>query len=104
TDRGYVEVGQSARVKISTYDFVRYGTLDGTVVLIAADANNDQRGEPYFRVIVETDRSHLGDDPQTLQITPGMQATVDIHTGKRSVAFYMMKPVLKLKNEAFRER
>lgn len=105
TDRGYVEVGQSARVKISTYDFIRYGSLEGKVILIAADANNDQRnGEPYFRVIVETEKSHLGDDPTTLLITPGMQATVDIHTGKRSVAFYLTKPVLKLKNEAFRER
>ena len=105
TDRGYVEVGQPARVKISTYDFTRYGALDGRVILIAADANNDQRtGEPYFRVIVETDKSYLGDDPKTLQITPGMQATVDIQTGERSVAFYLMKPVLKLKNEAFRER
>jgi adhesin transport system membrane fusion protein len=105
TDRGYVEVGQPARIKISTYDFVRYGTLDGKVILIAADANNDQRtNEPYFRVIVETEKSYLGDDPTTLLITPGMQATVDIQTGKRSVAFYMTKPVLKLKNEAFRER
>jgi adhesin transport system membrane fusion protein len=105
TDRGYVEVGQSAKVKITTYDFVRYGTLDGKVTLISADSNTDTaKGEPYFRVIVETDKSYLGDDPKTLQITPGMQATVDIHTGQRSVAFYLMKPVLKLKNEAFRER
>jgi len=103
-DRGYVEIGQPAQVKISTYDFVRYGTLNGKVTLISADSNPDPKGEPYFRVIVETDKSYLGDDPTTLLITPGMQATVDIHTGKRSVAFYLMKPVLKLKNEAFRER
>jgi membrane fusion protein, adhesin transport system len=104
TDRGYVAVGQSAQVKISTYDFVRYGGLEGKVILIAADSNADPKGEPYFRVIVETDKSYLGDDPKTLLITPGMQATVDIHTGKRSVAFYLIKPVLKLRNEAFRER
>jgi len=103
-DRGYVEVGQEARVKISTYDFVRYGALDGKVTQIAADSNADQKGETYFRVIVETDKNYLGDDPMTLRITPGMQATVDIHTGRRSVAFYLMKPVFKLKNEAFRER
>jgi adhesin transport system membrane fusion protein len=104
TDRGYVAVGQSARVKISTYDFVRYGALEGKVTMIAADSNVDQKGEAYFRVIVETEKSYLGDDPKTLLITPGMQATVDIQTGKRSVAFYLMKPVFKLRNEAFRER
>ncbi|HUA57057.1 MAG TPA: HlyD family type I secretion periplasmic adaptor subunit [Candidatus Sulfotelmatobacter sp.] len=104
TDRGYVEVGQSAQVKITTYDFVRYGTLNGKVTLISADSNADPKGEPYFRVVVETDKNYIGDDPTTLLITPGMQATVDIHTGTRSVAFYLMKPVLKLKNEAFHER
>lgn len=104
TDRGYVQVGQPARVKVTTYDYVRYGALEGQVTLIAADANTEQNGQPYFRVIIETDKSHLGDDASTYLITPGMQATVDIETGHRSVAFYLMKPVLKLKNEAFRER
>jgi adhesin transport system membrane fusion protein len=104
TDRGYVQVGQPARVKVSTYDYVRYGALEGKVTLIAADANTEQNGQPYFRVIVETEKSHLGDDGFSYPITPGMQAIVDIETGHRSVAFYLMKPVLKLKNEAFRER
>src|SRR5581483_5225300 len=65
-DRGYVEIGQYAKVKIQTYDFVRYGALDGKVTLISADSNTDPKGEPYYRVIVETEKNHLGDDPKTL--------------------------------------
>jgi adhesin transport system membrane fusion protein len=91
-------------VKISTYDFVRYGTLEGTVIRVAPDAAAPERGEPFFPVTVETERSHLGDPARPLPITTGMQATVDIHTGSRTVIDYLVKPVLKLRAEAFRER
>jgi membrane fusion protein, adhesin transport system len=103
-DRGYVHAGQSALVKISTYDFIRYGGLNGTVRQVAPDASTDKNGGPYFEVIVETHRSHLGEDDSKLQIASGMQATVDIRTGSRTVMDYLIKPVLKLQDEAFRER
>jgi len=104
-DRGYVQVGQPAVVKISTYDFVRYGGLDGVVERIAADTNTDQASnQPYYEVIVRTQKTYLGEKTGEYPITPGMQATVDIHTGRRSVLNYLVKPVLKLRNEAFRER
>ncbi len=103
-DRGYVHVGQPARVKVTTYDFIRFGALNGTVTQIAADASPSETGQPYFRVVVETDRAYLGDQPGLWPISPGMQAQVDIVTGDRSVAYYILKPVLKLKAEAFRER
>jgi membrane fusion protein, adhesin transport system len=103
-DRGYVDSGQPALVKISTYDFVRYGGLSGVVSQVAPDASTDKAGAPYFEVVVETDKAYLGDSAGALPITPGMQATVDIHTGTRSVMDYLIKPVLKLRDEAFRER
>ncbi|MSO89020.1 MAG: HlyD family type I secretion periplasmic adaptor subunit [Rhodospirillaceae bacterium] len=104
TDRGYVTVDQYALVKVSTFDYVRYGGLAGKVVNIAADANLDSQGQPYFKVIVQTTKSYLGDDPAQYAITPGMQALVDIHTGSKSVLDYLIRPVLKLKHEGFRER
>jgi adhesin transport system membrane fusion protein len=104
TDRGYVNEGQRSLVKVSTYDFARYGGLDGTVANVAPDSTTDQNGTPYFRVIVQTDKTYLGEEEGKLPITPGMQATVDIHTGTKSVMEYLIKPVLKLRHEAFRER
>ena len=103
-DRGYVEENQDAVVKINTYDFVRYGSLDGKVIHVAPDSTTSQEGETYFRVIVQTDKTHLGDKEGLYEITPGMEATVDIHTGEKSVIEYLIKPVLKMKHEAFRER
>lgn len=104
TDRGYVRPGQRAVVKVTAYDFVRYGGLDSTVVSVAPDTSTDQRGVPYFRVIVETDKTYLGDEEGKLPISPGMQATVDIHTGQNTVMHYLIKPVLKMRSEAFQER
>ena len=103
-DRGYVNEGQAATVKISTYDFARYGGLEGTVIRVAPDSSTDEDGAPYFRVVVQTDKNFLGLQEGDLPITPGMQATVDIHTGEKSVMDYLVKPVLKLRHEAFRER
>lgn len=103
-DIGYVKVGQDAVVKISTYDFVRYGGLDAKIVLVSADSHTTEDGTTFFRVIAQTERDYLGTAEGELPITPGMEATVDIHTGTKPVLFYLIKPVLKLRDEAFRER
>ncbi len=103
-DVGYVEAGQRAVVKISTYDYIRYGGLDAEVILVSPDSHQDPEGETYFRVIAATDRSYLGTEPGDLPITAGMEATLDIHTGTNTVLDYLLKPVLKLRHESFRER
>ena len=91
-------------MKISTYDFVRYGGLDGVVDQISADTIIDQDGQPFYRVIVETKASHLGKADGQLPLMPGMIATVDIKTGTKSVLSYLVEPIIRLRDEAFRER
>ncbi len=103
-DRGYVTLEQPVVVKLSTFDYARFGGLDGHVMMVAPDTSIDEEGEHYFRVLVEVDKTYFGDDPDLYKITPGMQATIDIHTGEKSVMEFLIKPVLKLKSEAFRER
>jgi adhesin transport system membrane fusion protein len=80
--------GQKAVVKISTYDFVRYGGLDGVVRRIAPTPTPTRRAASLLR----GHRAHadfLGEKAGEFPITPGMQATVDIHTGSRSVLNYL---------------
>ena len=103
-DRGYVAVGQPAMVKITTYDFSRYGGLKGEVILVGSDSNTDESGNTYFRDVDQTDKTNLGVEEGALPITPGMQATVEVHTGTKTVMDYLVKPVLQLRDEAFRER
>jgi len=103
-DRGYVIQNQKADVKISAYDFLRYGTLTGQVTQIAADtdAGTPEAG-PHYRLVVSTDKSFFGTPDAPLRISPGMTAEVDIHVGSQPFIWYLLKPVLKLKKEAFRE-
>lgn len=105
TDRGYVQVGLSANVKVTAYDFVRYGALPGKVIQIAPDTDKTKDGLPYYRVVIATERTYLGNGQDlVLPITTGMETQVDILTGKRSVLEFFLRPLLRLKDEAFRER
>ena len=103
-DRGYVQVGQKATVKVSAYDYTTYGGLDGRVISVAPDTTVVQDKDPYYRVVVETENSWLGNEEEKHNITSGMQATVEIYTGSRTIMHYLLKPVLKLRHEAFKER
>jgi adhesin transport system membrane fusion protein len=103
-DRGFVRTGQKATVKIDTYDYARYGGIEGDVISVAPDSTVPENAMPYFKVVVRTATPYLGEESEGLAITPGMGATVDIHTGTKSVMEYLIRPVLKLKAEAFRER
>jgi len=103
-DRGFVRAGQKAVVKIDTFDYARYGGIDGEVISVAPDSTVPENAMPYFKVVIRTDKPYLGEESEGLAITPGMGATVDVHTGTKSVMQYLIRPVLKLKAEAFRER
>lgn len=106
-DRAGLRPGLDAVVKVSAYDFSIYGGLDAELLSISADTledEDDRRGQEYFRIRVRTDKNYLGDDPDKNLISPGMTAQVDILTGEKTVWEYLMKPILKAKNEALRER
>lgn len=106
-DIGFIHPGQEAMVKISAYDFAIYGGLKGKVEQISADTITDekkQKEESYYLIRVRTDRNYLGTEQHPLPIIPGMLTTVDVLTGKKSVLDYLLKPILKAKQTALRER
>ncbi len=103
-DIAFVKTGERASVKISAYDYLVYGALDGEVIRIGADTISTREGVEFFRVIVRTDRSFLGSEEDPLPITPGMIASVDIQTGEKTVLSYLAKPILRAQAEALRER
>ena len=105
SDIAFIKVGDKALVKITAYDFSIYGGLDGKVVQVSADSIYDEvEKQAYFNVIVETDRAWLEADGRRLPITPGMMTDTQIITGRKSVLSYLLKPVLKARSEALRER
>jgi len=105
SDIAFIKVGDSALVKVTAYDFSTYGGLEGKVVQVSADSIYDEvEKEAYFNVIVETNKSFLQSAGRRLPITPGMMTDTQIITGRKSILKYLLKPVLKAKSEALRER
>lgn len=100
-DIAFLYPGQKANVKFTAYDFVVYGGLDGQVEHIGADTVTDEEGNPFYIVRVRTSAADLGEGRP---IIPGMIASVDILTGKKTILEYIMKPVLRAKQYALTER
>jgi adhesin transport system membrane fusion protein len=107
SDIGFIRPQQKAVVKITAYDFAIYSGLDGVIEQISADTISESingKEETYYLVRVRTQKNYLGTKEKPLYIIPGMMATVDILTGEKSVLDYILKPILRAKNNALRER
>jgi membrane fusion protein, adhesin transport system len=103
-DVAFIRPGQPASVKVTAYNYTIYGDLPGVVDRIGADTIPDEKGNPYFRVILKTSRNYLGTEKEALPIIPGMVVTADIQTGSKSVLDYMLRPIQVARHEALRER
>ncbi|MGI9419449.1 MAG: HlyD family type I secretion periplasmic adaptor subunit [Geminicoccaceae bacterium] len=103
-DIAFLRPSQAAVVKVTAYDYAVYGGLDAEVETISADTITDDRGDSFFRVRVRTSDNSLDKTGQALPIIPGMTTQVDILTGRKTVLDYLMKPILRIRDEAFRER
>ena len=99
--------GQEATIKLTAYDFTIYGTLKGTVDFISADTFKDENarapdGDPHYKVTLRVDTQNLTPRQSGIEIRPGMQAQVELHTGEKTVLQYLLKPLYKSR-EALRE-
>ena len=104
-DVAFVRVGAPASVKITAYDYLRYGDLSARVERIGADALQQQDGGSFFQVMLRTEDTALKDETGAdLAISAGMIASVDIQSGQKTVLEYLIQPVLRAQHEALRER
>ena len=103
TDIGFVKVGQDVRVKIGTYDFMRFGTVEGKVTMVSSYSTLDEKQQPYFKVLVSIPTKNLGNDPAK-KIQPGMTVQADIVTDRQSVLRYLLRPIYVAFHQGLRER
>ena len=106
SDIAFIRPGQEAMVKFTAYDFSIYGGLKGKIEQISVDTIQDEEGESFYQIKVRTEKATLGKDKagEELEIIPGMVSEVDILTGKKSVLTYLLKPINRARERAFRER
>jgi len=104
-DIAFLHPGQEATVKFTAYDYTIYGGLKAKLEQIGADTITDEdKKTTYYIIKLRTDRSHLGTDEKPLLIIPGMVASVDIITGKKTILSYLLKPIIRARAEALHER
>lgn len=104
SDIAYLYPGQKAIVKFTAYDFSIYGGLEGKVTHISADTIIDDEGDSFYEVLIKTDQTYLERHDQRFDILVGMVANVDIITGKKTVMDYILKPIIKARQNALTER
>lgn len=123
-DIGFVREGQPVELKLETFPFTRYGTIPGTVLTVSHDAvqsgdnsrggsgngnsRNGQAGDPpasaLYAVRVRFERDSVTTDVGPVAVTPGMAVTAEIKTGRRKVIEYVLAPLLRYRDESWRER
>jgi len=103
-DVGHVYIGQSADVKIDSYDASRFGSISGTVKQISATTYLDEKNNPYYRAEICLDQTWVGDNPDAMKIIPGMTVQANIRTGTKSILAYLLRPISRGFNNAFTER
>ncbi|MFT3815606.1 MAG: HlyD family type I secretion periplasmic adaptor subunit [Acidovorax sp.] len=103
-DKGFVRSGQNVAVKVSTFEYTKYGTLPGKVTHVSQDAIPDEKRGLIYAVKVLLDKTTLHVDGKTTPVTPGMAVNVEIKTGDRRIIEYVLSPLLRHTHEALRER
>lgn len=103
-DVGHVHIGQSADVKVDSYDSSRFGSIDGTVKQISATTYLDEKNNPYYRAEITLNQTWVGKNPEIMKIIPGMTVQANIETGAKSILAYLLRPISRGFNNAFSER
>ena len=103
-DIAYVIPGQRASIKLTAFDFAKFGALEGKVTKISADSISKEDGSIWYLCQVSVPVDTMTTLGKTIKIQTGMVAQVDIISGEKTVLQYLLQPVTKIANEAFRER
>ena len=103
-DIGFVSVGQVAAIKLETFPFTRYGTVDSRVSGVTADAVNDEKRGAIFPATLTLQSSSILVDGKRIRLSPGMNVTAEIKTGRRRVIEYLLNPVRAAVSESMGER
>jgi hemolysin D len=103
-DVGFVRTGQTAEIKLETFPFTRYGTVEARVKHVSADAVTDDKRGAFFPATLVLQTSEIDVDGRRVRLSPGMNLTAEIKTGQRRVIEFLLSPVVKAGRESLRER
>ncbi|WP_295956738.1 HlyD family type I secretion periplasmic adaptor subunit [Rhodoferax sp.] len=103
-DIGFVNAGQTAEVKLETFPYTKYGTVAATVDVVTADAVTDEKKGSYYPATITFQQTSMLIDGKRVDLSPGMNVTAEIKTGRRRIIEYLLSPVQRAGSESLRER
>jgi len=103
-DIGFVNPGQEAEVKVETFPFTKYGTLQGKITQVSSDAIQDEKLGLVYATRVKLANDTIRVENKSVRLTPGMAVTVEVKTGTRRVIEYFLSPLMQYGQESLRER
>jgi len=103
-DIGFIKVGDPVLVKILTYDYARYGSIDGKLVAISASTFNDAEGKPYYKATITLSKQYIDSSKSKKNLKAGMTVEASIVTGEKTILQYILKPIQAGTGKAFQER
>ena len=103
-DIGFVNAGQLAAVKLETFAYTKYGTVEAKVDVVTADAVTDEKKGSYYPATLTLASKDMLIDGKRIALSPGMNITAEIKTGKRRIIEYLLSPVQRAGSESLRER
>jgi HlyD family secretion protein/adhesin transport system membrane fusion protein len=103
-DIGNTQVGQDVTIKITAYDYSRFGSIDGKLHAISASTFLDENKKPYYKAFITMNQLYVGKNPDVNHISVGMTVQAEIHTGEKTLLQYLVKPVYNAVKTSFRER
>ena len=103
-DIGFVHEGQLAEVKVDTFNFTKYGLVDGKISYLSDDAIQDENLGLVYKAVVQLDKTQMWVNGKAINLSAGMTTTVEVKTEKRRIIEYFLSPLLRYKQESIRER
>jgi HlyD family type I secretion membrane fusion protein len=103
-DAGNTQIGQNVTVKVSAYDYSRFGSIEGKLKSVSASTFLDENKRPYYKAFITLNQLYVGKNPNANKLSVGMTVQADIHTGQKTLLQYLIKPVYNAVKSSFTER
>jgi len=103
-DIGFVNLGQTAEIKVEAFPFTRYGTIEGTITSLSKDAVPIEKVGLVYAARVAMGKTTMDVENKTVNLSPGMNVSVEIKTGQRRLIEFFLSPLLRGAKESLRER
>lgn len=103
-DIGHIEIAQNVVIKVTSYDFSKFGAINGKIIHISPTTFTEANKSPFYKVKIDLEKDYVGDNPDQFKIIPGMIVEGNVKAGKKSILAYLLRPIHRSVSTALSEK